>query len=243
MQDDDAPEASGDSAARGTDAPADLDTARDLRERAEADPSGITTEEMGTAVSLLACEDPEVRVTAAEVLQHVFDRPALFEPFVPELVEASATYPDEVEGIPSPQQWMASDRLRAVVYVADALARVAQRAPAVVEPHADRLVEAVRSEANAPSHHAFTLGYVAARSPDAVPTAEVRAALRDLLDRGRGNGFPSFAAHALGEIGDPDDLPAVREAHPGATGDEALEAAFDDAVEKLESGDATDADR
>ena len=208
-----------------------------LLDRADETPDSISREEMGTVVSLLATNDGDGRVAAAETLQHLHDRPELFAPFVDEVLAAVGPYPDDVDGIPAPVEWMGSAEIRTLVYAADSLARVAQDRPDAFVPYAEALAERLRSEENHPRSLLFVLGYAEAADPGTVPRDWLKSELCDLLDRGRGNGFPSWAADTLGALGDPDVLPALRESHPGEDGDDPTRRAFDDAIETLEAVD------
>ena len=221
--------------------PADSDDRRALAERlldrADDDPESITHEEMATVVSLLSVDDVDGRVAAAETLQHLHDRPDLFAPFVEAILAAVEPYPEGVDGIPAPIEWMGSAEIRALVYVSDSLARVAQERPGPFVPHADDLRDRLRSEANHPRSLLFVVGYAEAEAPGTVSRAWLKGELCELLDRGRGNGYPSWAADTLRALGDPDVLPALRAAHPGEDGDDPTREAFDDAIETLEAVD------
>ena len=206
-----------------------------LLERAEHAPEAITREEMATVVSLLSAGDADGRVTAAEALQHLHDRPDLFAPFVEGLLAAVEPYPDDVDGIPAPIEWMGSARIRTLVYLSDSLARVAQDRPDLFVAHADELSQRLRSESNSPRSLLFVLGYAEASDPGTVPRDWLKDELCDLLDRGHGNGYPSWAADTLGALGDADVLPALRGAHPGDDADDPIRDAFDDAIERLEA--------
>ncbi|MFD1599986.1 hypothetical protein [Halobellus rarus] len=208
-----------------------------LLDRAEDDPESITHEELATIASLLPVDDADGRVAAAEALQHLHDRPELFAPFVEAILAAVEPYPEGVDGIPAPIEWMGSAEIRALVYVSDSLARVAQERPELFVPHADDLRDRLRSEANYPRSLLFVVGYAEATAPGTVPREWLKGELCELLDRGRGNGYPSWAADTLGALGDPDVLPALRESHPGEDGDDPTREAFDDAIETLEAVD------
>lgn len=215
-----------------------------LASRADDDPDSITRDDVATVVALLSGDDPATRVAAAEALQHLYARPSLFEPFVEELLAAVEPYPDDLDGIPAPIEWMGSDAIRASVYVADSLARVAQQDPDIFVPHAQTLVTLLRTEQNVPRHLLFVVGYAAAAGGNVAPREWLVSELRGLLDRGRGNGYPSWAAVTLQALGASEALPAIREAYPDESADDATRSAFDDAIAALESeggrDDATD---
>ncbi|RLM54100.1 hypothetical protein DVK02_11795 [Halobellus sp. Atlit-31R] len=213
--------------------------AEQLATRADERPDTVSREELSRVVALLDSEDAATTVAAAEAIQHLHERPALFGPFVTDLLAASRTYPDDVERIPAPATWMGDDRIRTVVFVADALARVARDRPDLFDAHADELRDLLRSDRNTPYHLLFVLGFVTAADPDSDPEPWLRDALCGLLDRGRGNGYPSWAAETLRRLGDPAALPALREAYPGGPADEQTRRAFDEAITALE--DETDA--
>lgn len=212
--------------------------AEQLASRADDDPDSVTHDDLATVVALLSTDDPATRVAAAEALQHLYDRPSLFEPFVEDLVAAVGPYPDDVDGIPAPVEWMGSEAIRAEIYVADSLARVAQERPEIVVPHAAALVDLLRSDRNVPRHLLFVVGYAAATDSDVAPREWLIAELCALLDRGHGNGYPSWAAATLQALGASEALPAIREAYPGDSADDATRAAFDDAIAALEADGA-----
>lgn len=221
--------------------------AEHLASRSDNDPEAITREEVAAVVELLSDDDPETRVAAAEVLQHIYDRPPLFAPFVGDLLDAAGPYPDGVEGIPAPVEWMGSEAIRATIYVADSLARVAQERPKLFVPHTAEVADRLRDGRNHPRHLLFTVAYAEAADGDggAVPREWLVAELRGLLDCGHGNGYPSWAADGLRALGASEALPALREAYPGDSADDATREAFDDAIAALESegdvGGETDA--
>ncbi|WP_338739459.1 hypothetical protein [Haloplanus salilacus] len=206
----------------------------ELVSRAVDDPEAITPEEMSRIVALVNADDVDERLRGAEALQNLYDRPDLFEPHVSTLLQTGAHYPDDVDGIPSPQQVMASDELRATVYVADSLARVAQARPSVFEPHLDWLEDAVFGDESVPAYYAFIAGYVYGHT-NAVPEERLVAELCSYLDRGRGNGYPSWAADALRVLGDDSALPALEAKYPDEPLDDATTDAFDAAIEALEN--------
>ena len=224
--------------------PADTDERRALADRvldrAEELPDAFTRDDFATVVSLLSTEDSESRVAAAEALQHLHHRPELFAPFVGELLSAVEPYPDEVEGIPAPVEWMGSEEIRTLVYLSDSLARVARERPELFVPHAADLAEHLRSGANYPRSLLFVLGHAEAAAPGTVSRDWLRDDLSKLLDRGRGNGYPSWAASTLGALGDSEALPPLRETHPGDDAADPIREAFDDAIARLE---AVDGDR
>ncbi|MFB6091679.1 MAG: hypothetical protein ABEK02_01570 [Haloquadratum sp.] len=219
--------------------PEDRSSRRSLAERlaarADDDPDGLTRDEMAQIVALVSSDDTETRVDAAEALQHLHERPELFAPFVADILDASATYPDDVDSMPAPVQWMGSPALRAILYAADALARVARDRPDLIVPHADRFREVLRADRPTPRYHLFALGYAEASEPGTVPRAWLKGELCDLLDHGYGNGYPSWAADVLRRLGDPDVLPTLREKRPDETRDEATREAFADAIGELEA--------
>ena len=59
-----------------------------LASQADNDPDAVTHDDLATGVALLSTDDPATRVAAAAALQHLHDRPSLFEPFVEDLVAA-----------------------------------------------------------------------------------------------------------------------------------------------------------
>ena len=213
-----------------------------LASRSDSEPEAFTREEMATVVALLAGEGPEVQVAAAEALQHLYHRPALFAPVVRDLLDAAGPYPDEVDGIPAPVEWMGSESIRAVVYVADSLARVAQERPELFVPHAAAVADRLRDGRNHPRHLLFVVAYAEAVDGGAVPRKWLVDELSGLLDRGHGNGYPSWAADSLRALGASAALPALREAYPGESADDATRAAFDGAIAALESKGDIDAD-
>ena len=83
-----------------------------LASQADNDPDAVTHDDLATGVALLSTDDPATRVAAAAALQHLHDRPSLFEPFVEDLVAAVGPYPDDVDGIPAPVEWMGSEAIR-----------------------------------------------------------------------------------------------------------------------------------
>jgi hypothetical protein len=206
-----------------------------LASRADDDPEAITRDEMATVVALLSVTDPETRVAAAEALQHLYGRPPLFAPFVGDLIDAAGPYPDDVEGIPAPIEWMGSETIRAAVYVADSLARVAQERPELFVPHAAEVGDRLREGPNYPRHLLFAVAYAEAVDGDAVPREWLVDELCGLLDRGHGNGYPSWAADSLRVIGASEALPALRAAYPDDSADDATREAFDDAIASLEA--------
>jgi hypothetical protein len=210
--------------------------AEQLASRADDDPEAITRDEMATVVALLSEEDPETRVAAAEALQHLFGRPSLFAPFVGDLLDAAGPYPDEVDGIPAPAEWMGSETIRAAVYVADSLARVARDRPELFVRHAAAVADRLRGDRNQPRHLLFVVAYAEAADGGAVPREWLVDELCGLLDRGHGNGYPSWAADSLRALGASEALPALREAYPGDSADDATREAFDDAIAALEPG-------
>ncbi|MFB6090095.1 MAG: hypothetical protein ABEJ97_03470 [Halobellus sp.] len=212
-------------------------TASDLLETAEGTPDDFTREEMARIVALLSVDDGEARSTAAKALQHLYDRPSLFAPYLDDLLAAAAAYPDDVDGIPAPAVWLGSPHVRATVYATDALARVAQREPSLFTPHLEAMVERLRSDRNTSRYLLFVVGLVEADSPGQVPREWLREELCELLDRGRGNGYPAWAADVLGKLGDSGALEAVRAAHPGENADDVEREAFDDAIEALEAAE------
>ena len=67
-----------DPAAEPPETPADRRAfAERLAGRADDDPASISRGEVAAVVELLSDPDPETRVAAAEVLQHLYDRPGL----------------------------------------------------------------------------------------------------------------------------------------------------------------------
>lgn len=236
-----------------TDIPGDRDeqraVANELSDRADADPDSMTTTEMEQLVALIDAgqrrDDHETAVAAADALQSLFDDPALFEPVVDDLIDVSDTYPSDVDGIPAPEEWYGDDEIRTIVYTADALARAVRERPEIAVSHTDQLCRVALGEGNAPRHHLFTLGNAAAQESSGVPVEELRRELTDLLDRGHGNGYPSWAAGTLGRLGDPEALPALREQMPEASGGDdpdVTREAFSIAIDSLERAEETDED-
>jgi hypothetical protein len=218
------------------DAPADQQAlAADLLEDAKTSPGDVTHEDIARVVALLSTDDPEARSSAAKALQHLYNQPHLFAPYIEELLSNAGSYPEEFEGIPAPAVWMGSPHVRATIYVTDSLARVAQRQPELFVPHVETMETMLRSDRNVSRYVLFILGLTEAEAPGQVSREWVRASLCDLLDRGRGNGYPSWAADVLGKLGDAEALPAIRAAHPGDDADERTREAFDGAIEALES--------
>ena len=186
-----------------------------LASQADNDPDAVTHDDLATGVALLSTDDPATRVAAAAALQHLHDRPSLFEPFVEDLVAAVGPYPADVDGIPAPVEWRGSEAIRAEVYLADSLARVAQERPDIFVPHAAALVDLLRSDRSVPRYLLFVVGYAAAIDGDVAPREWLIAELCDLLDRGHGNGYPSWAAATPQALGASEALPAIREAYRG----------------------------
>ena len=220
--------------------------AEQFASQADDDPDSVTHDDLATGVALISTDGPATRVAAAAALQHLHDRPSLFEPFVEDLVAAVRPYPDDVDGIPAPIEWMGSEAIRAEVYLADSLARVARERPDLFVPHAAALVDLLRSDRNVPRYLLFVVGYAAAIDGDVAPREWLIAELCDLLDRGHGSGYPSWAAATLQALGASEALPAIREAYPGDSADDATREAFDDAIAALETDggndDGTDTD-
>lgn len=207
--------------------------AQELASRSDDRPESITSEEMEQLVALLRVPGPETRVQAAEALQHLYDRPALFEPATAELVDIGDTYPETVDGIPSPQEMMSSPEVRSIIYVADSLARVAQRDPSLFVPVTEQVADAVMAGERTPKYYVFILGLVHDVAPEVVPEARVKEELCSLLDRGHGFGYPSWAADTLRRLGDPDILPELEANYPDDPPDETTQEAFDEAITEL----------
>ncbi|MFB6251651.1 MAG: hypothetical protein ABEI27_08205 [Halobellus sp.] len=211
--------------------------AAELPDRAESTPQEVTHDDIATIVALLSTEDSEARSSAAKALQHLYNQPDLFVPYVGELLSAAAAYPEDVEGIPAPAVWLGSPQVRATVYATDSLARVAQRRPDLFVPHVDRMETLLRSDQNVSRYLLFIVGLVEAEAPGQVSREWLRESLCGLLERGRGNGYPSWAADTLGKLDDAEALPAIRAADPGDDADELTREAFDDAIDALESSE------
>jgi hypothetical protein len=209
--------------------------AQELASQSDDRPESITDEEMTQLVALLRVADVETRVQAAEALQHLYDRPTLFGPVIAELVEIGDTYPETVDRIPSPQSMMSSPELRTVIYVADSLARVAQRKPSLFVPIADQIAEAVVAGDRTPKYYVFILGLIHDLVPETVPEAMVKEELCALLDRGHGFGYPSWAADTLRRFGDPTVLPELEANYPEDPSDETVQETFDEAIAELQA--------
>ena len=214
----------------------ELSRAKELKNKAEELPEEITPEEMQELLKLAQGNAQEARSTAVSAIDQLYTRPALFEPILGELLEMSAYYPYGVEGIPAPVEWTSDDDIREVVFIADAIARVAQRQPELLVSHAEDLTEIVLGDRNSPAFHLFTLGMVGAIEPDTVPLNEVKSKLCALLDTSM-NGYAGWAADTLRRIGDPavlDDLREHAPENPSQAQDDAEITAFDEAITKLE---------
>jgi len=209
--------------------------AQELASQSDDQPECITDEEMSQLVALLRVSDVETRVQAAEALQHLYDRPAVFETVIAELVEFGDTYPEHVDGIPAPQSMMSSPELRTIIYVADSLARVAQRDSSLFVPVAGRIADAVVADDRTPNYYVFILGLIHDDAPEAVPEAMVKDELCSLLDRGHGLGYPSWAADTLRRLGDPSVLPELAANYPDGSSDETTQEAFDAAIAELKA--------
>jgi hypothetical protein len=224
-----------DPAAEPPEAPADRRAfAERLADRADDDPASISRGEVAAVVELLSDSDPETRVAAAEVLQHLYGRPALLEPFLADLLDAAGPYPEDVEGIPAPAAWMGSASIRAAIYVADSLARVARTRAEPFVPHAADVADRLRDGRNHPRHLVFVVAYAEAADGGAVSREWLDAELRGLLDRGHGNGYPMWAADCLRVLGATGSLPALRAAYPDDSAADATREAFDDAIAALD---------
>lgn len=137
---------------------------------------------------------------------------------------------------------MGSETIRTAVYVADSLARVAQERPELFVPHAAEVSDRLRGDRNYPQHLLFTVAYAEAADGGTASREWLVEELRGLLDRGRGNGYPSWAADSLRVLGASEALPALRDAYPGDSADDATREAFDDAITTLEAESDVDAD-
>lgn len=209
--------------------------AQELASQSDARPESITDEEMSQLVALLRVPDVETRVQAAEALQNLYDRSELFEPVIAELVEIGDTYPETVDGIPDPQSVVSSPEIRTIVYIADSLARVAQRNPSLFVPVADQIADAVMAGDRTPKYYVFILGLIHNNVPEAVPEAMVKEELCSLLDRGDGLGYPSWAADTLRHLGNPSVLPELEANYPEDASDETIQDAFDQAIAELKT--------
>lgn len=209
--------------------------AQELASQSDDKPDSITNEEMSQLVALLRVSDVETRVHAAEALQHLYDRPSLFESVITELVEVGATYPENVDSIPAPQSMMSSPEIRTVVYVADSLARVAQREPSLFVSVADQIADEVVTGDRTPKYYVFILGLIHNVVPEAVPEAMVKEELCTLLDRGHGFGYPGWAADTLRHLGDPAVLPELEANYPEDPSDETIQETFDEAIAELKA--------
>jgi len=209
--------------------------AQELASQSDDRPESITDKEMSQLVALLRVSDVATRVQAAEALQHLYGRPRLFETVISELVEAGGTYPENIDGIPAPQSMMSSPELRTIIYVADSLARVAQRDSSLFVPVADQIADAVVADDRTPKYYVFILGLIHDDAPEAVPEAITKDELCSLLDRGRGLGYPSWAADTLRRLGDPSVLPELEANYPEDSSDENTQEAFDEAIAELKA--------
>jgi len=215
----------------------DLSRAKKLKNKAKELPEEFSPEEMQELLELAQGNTQEARSVAVSAIDQLYTRPALFEPILEELLEMSAYYPHGVEGIPAPVEWTSDDDIREVVFIADAIARVAQRQPELLVPHAEDLTEIVLDERNSPAFHLFTLGMVGAIEPDAVPLDEIQSKLCALLDTSM-NGYAGWAADTLRRIGDPAVLDELRAQAPEDTSqaqDDAEITAFEEAIAELEN--------
>lgn len=209
--------------------------AQELASRSDDRPESMTDEEMSHLVALLSVQDVETRVQAAKALQHLYDHPELFEPVIAELVEIGDTYPESGDGIPSPQQMMNSPEIRTIIYIADSLARVAQRDPSLFSPVAEQIADTVVTGDRTPEYYVFILGLIHNVAPEAVPEAKVRDELCTLLNRGHGFGYPSWAADTLRRLGDPSVISELEENYPTDPVDETIQETFDEAIAELKA--------
>jgi hypothetical protein len=207
--------------------------AQELSSRSDERPESIRSDEMEQLVALLRVSNVETRAQAAEALQHLYDRPEIFESVIAELVEIGDTYPEAVDGIPSPQSMMNSPEIRTIIYVADSLARVAQQDPSLFAPVADQVAKAVVTGDRTSKYYVFILGLIHTVAPEAVPEARLKDELCTLLNCGHGLGYPSWAADTLRRLGDPSVLPELRENYPTDPVDETIQEAFDEAIAEL----------
>lgn len=201
---------------------------------AREDPNEVTHNDMQEILALIQTNTIETQMIGAEALQHLYGRPELFAPHIRELLAGPIHYPADVNGIPSPQSAMASKEIRVPIYVGDTLARAAQSRPSLFEPHVERLVEiSLADQYSIPAHYLFILGYVFPLARESIPKEQLVERLCDLLDKGAGHGYPSWAADALRVIGDSSALPTLREKYPEAPVDDATAQAFRSAIKQL----------
>lgn len=214
------------------------DTGRDRGEKllsqVKDDPQIITSNEMQEIVALTQTETSDTQLLGAEALQHLYTRPELFGPHLSDLLSDPKNYPADVDGIPSPESMMFSEEIRASIYIADSLARVAQSRPSLFESHVSRLVEIAFETESTPAHYLFILGYVFPHARDGIPRKQLVERLCSYLDRGRGHGYPLWAADTLRVVGHSSALPALRENYPKNPIDKSTKEAFDAAIKRLE---------
>jgi hypothetical protein len=205
-----------------------------LLSRAKDDARSISGEEMREIIAFVQTDTSDTQLLGAEALQHLYTRPELFAPHLSDILSNPNRYPADVDGIPSLQSMMASEEIRASIYIADSLARVSQSRPTLFESHVDRLVEIAFEDESTPAHYLFVLGYVFPHARDEIARDQLVERLCSYLDKGRGHGYPSWAADTLRVIGDSSALPALREHYPENPIDDATKEAFDAAIERLE---------
>lgn len=218
-----------------------LSRAKELKNKAEEVPDQVSQEEMEELVETAQGNYQEARTAAAGAIDQLYTRPELFEPVLEELIEYSAYHPHGVEGIPAQVDIMHNEDLREVIFISDAVARVAQRRPELLVPHTDQLIDIIMSDRNYPKYHLFTLGMAGGADPNAVPLDEVQSRICSYLDTNAW-GYAGWAADTLRRIGDPSVLPELRENEPkdpSEARDEAEIESFQEAIEELErvSGD------
>lgn len=214
-----------------------LSRAKELKRAAKQDPEHFSQDEMIELVEITEGNYQEARIEAVSAIDQLYMRPELFEPILEDLIEYSAYYPPHVEGIPAPIDWTSDEDLMEVVFISDAVARVAKRQPPLLVPYANQLTEIVTSERNYPKYHLFTLGMIGSVDPDVVPIKEIQSQLCSLLSNST-NGYAGWSADTLRRIGDPSVLPELRKHAPedrSEARDEAEWEAFEDTIEELET--------
>jgi hypothetical protein len=190
-----------------------------------------------TIVELVKGNYQEARIVTAGTIDRLYTLPELFEPHLEELIQYSTYHPSSVEEIPAPVDWTNDEDLQEIIFVSDAIARVAQRQPELLVPHADLLTDIVTGDRYSPEYHLFTMSMIGGVDPDAVPLDEIRPRICDLLDVSM-NGYAGWAADTLRRMGNPSVLPELRENKPkdiSEAQDEAEIESFQNAIKELEN--------